>query len=354
MKIREIRPYYRKIPLKKPYAISSETFSDVELVFVEIELENGITGYGSGSPAEEVVGENARMSFQHLQSDTVQRLAGADIRHFQQIIHEVRRAFPGLPGTQAALDLALHDAFCRYLGISIVSFYGQCVEPLPTSVTIGIMPPEEALREALEFVRLGFKALKIKTGGGETEQDIELLRSLRETVGKDIMLRVDPNQGYNERQLLQIYEHCDVELIEQPLPVGDEQLLRALPPRLRDMLVADESLTDPATALLFAQPPQPFGVFNIKLMKCGGILAAREIAGIAAHAGIRLFWGCNDESSLSITAALHAAYSCPNTSYLDLDGSFDLAEDLFSGGFELRDGKLIPISQFHPESSVRV
>lgn len=341
MKIREIRSSYKRIPLKKPYTISSETFSDVELVFVEIELENGVTGYGSGSPAEEVVGENARMSFQHLQSEQVQQLAGRDIRHFQQIIHEVRRAFPGFPGTQAALDLALHDAFCRYLGVSIVSFYGQCVEPLPTSVTIGIMPVDEALKEAKEFVRMGFRALKIKTGSGDTEEDIALLRLLREAAGKDISLRIDPNQGYTTQQLIQIYEHCDVELIEQPLPVGNEQSLRMLPSRLREILVADESLTDPATALSFTQDPRPFGVFNIKLMKCGGIMAAREIAAIAAHAGISLFWGCNDESSLSITAALHTAYSCPNTRYLDLDGSFDLAEDLFSGGFELKDGKML-------------
>ena len=35
-------------------------------------------------------------------------------------------------------------------------------------------------------------------------------------------------------------------------------------------------------------------------------------------------WGCNDESCISIAAALHAAYACPATRYLDLDGSFDL------------------------------
>jgi L-alanine-DL-glutamate epimerase-like enolase superfamily enzyme len=43
---------------------------------------------------------------------------------------------------------------------------------------------------------------------------------------------------------------------------------------------------------------------------------------------------------VSITAALHAAFACPNTRYLDLDGSFDLAEDLVSGGFVLENGTL--------------
>jgi L-alanine-DL-glutamate epimerase-like enolase superfamily enzyme len=76
-------------------------------------------------------------------------------------------------------------------------------------------------------------------------------------------------------------------------------------------------------------------------MKCGGLIGAKEIATIAHHAGIDLFWGCNDESIISITAALHMAYACSNTKYIDLDGSFDLMEDLVTGGFEVQDGCLV-------------
>jgi L-alanine-DL-glutamate epimerase-like enolase superfamily enzyme len=75
-----------------------------------------------------------------------------------------------------------------------------------------------------------------------------------------------------------------------------------------------------------------------KLMKCGGIRGAREIALIAANAGIDLFWGCNNESCASITAALHVAYSCSSTKYLDLDGSFDLSSDYVTGGLILKNG----------------
>lgn len=70
------------------------------------------------------------------------------------------------------------------------------------------------------------------------------------------------------------------------------------------------------------------------------MMSAFEIANIAQNAGISLFWGCNDESIASIAAALHAAYACPNTRYLDLDGSFDLAEDVVSGGFRVEDGMM--------------
>jgi L-alanine-DL-glutamate epimerase-like enolase superfamily enzyme len=154
---------------------------------------------------------------------------------------------------------------------------------------------------------------------------------------------VDANQGYDLNQLkifINKTASAKVELIEQPLPVGQENELLALTPEQRNTLAADECLHDAKAALALACEPKPFGIFNIKMMKCGGLLGAFEIANIAQQAYINLFWGCNDESIVSITAALHAALACPNTRYIDLDGSFDLAEDLVTGGFILDDGEM--------------
>ena len=67
---------------------------------------------------------------------------------------------------------------------------------------------------------------------------------------------------------------------------------------------------------------------------------ALDIARIAAGAGIGLMWGCMDESVIGIAAALHAAFACAATRYLDLDGSFDLSRDFGAGGFALDDGML--------------
>ena len=81
-------------------------------------------------------------------------------------------------------------------------------------------------------------------------------------------------------------------------------------------------------------------------MKCGGLLGAFEIATVAQATGIQLFWGCYDESIISISAALHAAFACSSTRYLDLDGSLQLAEDIVTGGFSLVDGELSPLSGY--------
>ncbi|MFN3850502.1 MAG: mandelate racemase/muconate lactonizing enzyme family protein [Spirosomataceae bacterium] len=338
MKIISIRPYIKHLPLTKPYTIAYSTFSDVELVFLEITLENGILGIGSASPAEEVVGETSQQTLANLQTEFVQNLVGRDIRHFQQIIYETYQHFDNLPGTQAAIDIALHDAFGKYLGISVASFYGQKITALPTSVTIGIMPLTETLEEAKNYEQLGFRVLKVKTGV-YVEEDIERILKLHEQYKNKMTIRVDANQGYTLSDLqrfMRAIEGTDLELIEQPLPVGKEHDLLAI--ENRALFTADESMKNARYALKLSQEPQPFKILNIKLMKCGGIVGAKEIANIAQNAGIQLFWGCNDESIISITAALHVAYSCPNTRFIDLDGSFDLAEDLVTGGFSIEEG----------------
>jgi L-alanine-DL-glutamate epimerase-like enolase superfamily enzyme len=133
-----------------------------------------------------------------------------------------------------------------------------------------------------------------------------------------------------------------LELIEQPMPVGSEAIMRTLPAEVRKIMACDESLKNARSALELVAEPSICGIFNIKLMKCGGLLGAFEIATIAEAANIDLFWGCFDESIASISAALHAALACENTRYLDLDGSLDLAEDLVKGGFLLENGEMHP------------
>jgi len=341
MKIVSIRSYLKRMALTKPYTIAYNTFSDVRLAFLEIELENGIIGYGSGSPAEDVVGETTEQTFANLQTEFVHQFIGRDIRHFQQIIFESTIHFPHLPGTLAAIDIALHDAFGKFIGCSIAEFYGVKTKALPTSMTIGIKNVQETLDDAAGYRDLGFNVLKIKTGLN-VEEDIEKVTKLREQFGNHFTIRVDANQGYSIdglKKFIAATKGQGLELIEQPLPVGKEKELMQLEQSERNLLAADESLKDPEAALKFTTD-KPFGIYNIKLMKCGGIMGAREIATIAQHSGTDLFWGCNDESIISITAALHVAYTSVNTKYIDLDGSFDLAEDLVSGGFELKDGCL--------------
>ena len=347
MKIISAKAWLKSLPLTRPYTIAYKTIAATEIVFLELTLENGLTGIGASNPFAQVVGETPALTIANLESGYLDEILGKDIREFNRLIDEAALRFPKLPGTLAAIDIALHDLFGRFLGIPVYDFYGRKMDALPTSVTIGIKEADEMLEDAAAYYKQGFRILKIKTGI-DPEADIERVRRLSEQFSRKMIIRVDANQGYTLEELrtfIRETRSLNLELIEQPLKKGQELQLTGLAAEDRKMLVADESLLDAGSAWSLSMPPQPFGVYNIKLMKSGGIKGALDIARIARAAGIDIFWGCNDESIVGITAALHAAYSSSNTKYLDLDGSFDLAEDLAEGGFELREGYLYALGQ---------
>jgi L-alanine-DL-glutamate epimerase-like enolase superfamily enzyme len=188
----------------------------------------------------------------------------------------------------------------------------------------------------------GFRILKVKIGRS-MEEDVERLHRIRQKAGREIIIRVDANQGYTVDQFKIFLKHTaslELEFIEQPLAARDLAGMRRLPEASRKRVAADESLLDARDLLTCLEPPRPFGVCNIKLMKCGGIAPAMQIAEVAHLAGIDLMWGCMDESIVGIAAALHAALASPATRYLDLDGHLDLAHDPAAGGFVMQNGEL--------------
>ena len=345
MKIKAIRTYKKDLDLTKPYTVAYTTTTHVENAFIELELENGIIGLGAASPSTFVINEAMDATIANLQNEAIQLWVGRDIRHFRSIIEEANVLFPKHSATRCAIDIALHDAFGKYLGIPVLEYYGGKIRPLLTSVTIGISSVEETLQEAKSYRADGFKILKIKTGRN-LEEDIERCVKVREQHGDYFKIRVDGNQGYTAEDTIAFVKatkSLGLELVEQPMPAGEEAAMRTLPEDIRKIIACDESLKNAHSAIELVADPIVCGIFNIKLMKCGGLLGAFDIATIAKAAGLDLFWGCFDESIISITAALHAALACPSTKYIDLDGSFDLAIDIAKGGFELIDGALCPL-----------
>ena len=339
-RIKAIKSWTVDLGNTKPYTIAFKTVDEVLNTFVSITLENGVTGIGAANPSEYVTGETLSMTRQTLNDENLAGMIGKDIRTFRQMNAEFTKKFPACPAARAAVDIALHDAFSQFLGVPLVQYLGQKIFSLPTSNTIGIKSVQETLLEAEDYGKRGFTVLKVKLGR-DLEEDVERIVKLREKFGSKFVIRIDANQGYTAAQAVEFYqrtESLNVELIEQPLPADDIAGMRSLPATIRAIIAADESLLTPEDALELAESPPAAGIFNIKLMKCGGITEAQKIASIAEAKNIDLFWGCNDESIVSITAGLHVAFASANTRYIDLDGSLDLARDVVRGGFILEDG----------------
>lgn len=339
-RIKDIKVWKEDLDNTKPYTIAYKTTDKVFSAFVEITLENGMTGIGAGNPSDYVTGESLDQCMAALAETNIQFLIGRDLRELNQLTYEIWQKFPKNPAARAALDIAIYDAFTKFLDVPLVKFLGQKIQSMPTSNTIGIMNVEETLKEAEDYGKRGFSVLKVKLGIN-LEEDIERMVKLREKFGNKFTIRIDANQGYTIEKTKEFYnktKHLNIELIEQPLPAKAIDEMKSLPEEIRNVLAADEALLSPKDAIELLKPPRAAGIYNIKLMKCGGVSQGLKIADIALQEGIDLFWGCNEESIVSITAALHTAFACTNTRYIDLDGSIDLGRDVVKGGFILKDG----------------
>lgn len=342
MKIQTATAWKEYFPLTKPYAIANETFDHVENIFVRLGTLDGVFGIGVASPAPDVTNESATDCQEALDRHLEPLLRGQDARHVKALVRELNDNLASTPAAMAAVDMALHDLLAKIMDIPLVDLLGRCHASLATSVTIGISSVQETLEEAADYLSQGFNILKIKLGNN-LEEDIERLFRLREQIGRHVPVRVDINQGYSREDFAAFIQKTallDLEFAEQPLQHDDLEGMFDYSASIRKKTAADESLHTVADAFKLAASPQPFGIFNIKLMKCGGIASGVQIADIARLAGIDVMWGCMDESVVGISAALHAALASPATRYLDLDGHLDLARDIAQGGFKINNGRL--------------
>jgi L-alanine-DL-glutamate epimerase-like enolase superfamily enzyme len=169
----------------------------------------------------------------------------------------------------------------------------------------------------------GWPVYKIKLG---TPDDLGIVRELRRHT--DARFRVDANCGWNAEQTIELapaLRDLGVEFIEQPLPPGDGAAARQAFERSVLPLVADESCVtesdvDGCSGL--------FHGINIKLVKCGGLAAARRMIDRARALGLKVMAGCMTESTVGISAL---AQLLPLLDYVDMDGAVLLARDVATG-----------------------
>ena len=340
VKVRSYTARRIELPLVEGYRITGKTINVATNFLVTIIADNGFSGIGCAAPSGDVTGESNEMCEAALDGALADLVAGIEVpADPSSIALDASSLVPECPAARAAVDIALWDLASKRANEPLVRYWGGNPIPVPTSVTIGICDVQQTLKEAGSWLERGYRVLKVKIGE-DLDVDLQRLRSLRELTGPGCLIRVDANQGYDlegARRLLRDSADLNIEMFEQPLAQDDLDGLAELTAGSNVPVIADEAAGTIAECQEIVDRQAAHGI-NIKLMKCGGPSAAKIIHDYAHARGLSLMLGCNDETRISIAAAVHLAQSMPGLRYADLDGHMDIAEDPAAGGFEIRDG----------------
>ncbi len=317
MKIRDARIFRVSLPYRIPFTIAGGTTEVAEHVFVELEAENGSKGYGEAAPMPSYSKETPESVIASLKSGMLNKVRGESLYDIERILEKLDEFCEDNPLATAAIDFALHDLIGKCLNIPCYKLMGGLVRNrLELSWAIGIKEKEEIVEEAKKYVGLGYRTIKLKIGLNPG-QDIENVRAVREALGKDVRMRVDANQGYSLAEAIQVLpllEKFDLEMIEQPIAAQDLEGMAELCAKLKTPILADESLRTLSDAMALIKN-KACDIFNIKVMRVGGLWCSKKIAAVAEAASIPCEVGSMVEMGPGTAAGLHFALSTAAVKY---------------------------------------
>jgi L-Ala-D/L-Glu epimerase len=242
-----------------------------------------------------------------------------------------------------ALDCALWDVAATAAGQPLWQYAGLPIEPRPlvTAFTISLGDAAAMEADAGKAAAKGYGLLKLKLTG---EGDRDRVAAVR-AGAPAARLIVDANESWGGLDIAaeaSAFAELGVEMIEQPVPAGQDALLAGVKSPLP--ILADESCHSAADVARLA--PYYDGV-NIKLDKAGGLTEALKLADAVEAAGLKIMVGCMLSTSLGIAPAYLVAQ---RANWVDLDGPALLARDR-ENGFGFAGGKISRPRETQSETS---
>jgi L-Ala-D/L-Glu epimerase len=318
MIIERIRIYKYSIPMH-PFSIATGTMDYAQNILIKIFTNTSIMGIGECSAFPMIVGETQNTCYE-MAKDFAMLWKGKDALNIEERLNELHSFTAGNSTIKSAFDMALYDIAAQNANQSLVQFLGGTKKEMLSDITVGIGTPETMAAQAKAFVENGATILKIKLGKDVTT-DIERIKAIRESIGNNIKIRIDANQGWSiadaTNALKQLGQY-DIEFCEQPMRTYNDEYLPALVKSSPIGIMADESVYNHHDALRLIKN-NACDYINIKFAKSGGINEALKIISVAKENNIPCMMGGMLESRVALTAFAHFAAANPQIIFYDMD-----------------------------------
>jgi o-succinylbenzoate synthase len=343
MKIVQAEAIPVQLQLKEPFVIANETIEVADNIFIRLETETGIVGWGCSTPdavtseTKETVLKNFNVAKKHV--------VGCDPTRTNLVNFALDNDLLGNPSLKAGVNMALYDVVGKMAGMPLFRLLGGFREKIATSVTIGLSSTDLMVKRAKQIVSEGFKFIKIKCGIN-VDDDIVNILAIRQAVGSVVKLRLDANEGYSVEDALRLVKTLEkndaaIEMLEQPTKASYLYSLKDVAHQCSVPIMADETALTLRDSVKLVKL-EIADMINIKLMKIGGVTNAIKANVLAELADVPVMVGCMNESMAAMSAGVHFACAFRNVQYADLDSALDFTEDVAKGGARYEDGYVIP------------
>ena len=245
----------------------------------------------------------------------------------------------------AGLEIAMLDLVGKQLNAPIHQVLGGFREWAPLYVgglCLGWKDVDALCAEAQKYVDQGFRAMKLRVGRG-FDLDVECVRQVRQTVGPQVRIMVDANQGYSDAVAMKIikeYERYDLFWLEEPVPHEKLDTMA----RLKAMSFVNLAAGENSFTLHDFRRVLDAGAVDIiqpDACKIGGIGAMKKVAVLAESHQIEVHPHIIG-TSIALAAALQFVGSIPNAGMIEWDNSENnlFRDGIIKQGYELKDGQI--------------
>ncbi len=319
MRIARLTTHVIDVPIRQEVRITSALGTHVRsrYTLVRLESDEGLEGVGEATVAPVWSGETALGAAHLLDEYLAPVIVGRDPRDVEGLLAEMDRVAFANPFAKASVEMAAWDLAGKAARKPVYELLGGLARDLalPIRFSLAARSPEATADAARARVVWGHRTIKVKVGL-DPEADVARLRAVRAAVGDEVALTVDANGGWSAEQAIwALSRMADMRLLlaEQPTPRDDPEALAAVRRTIAGSteVMADESVFTLADARRVLGL-QAADVLSLYPGKNGGIQRCREIAALAAGAGVACAIGSNLELEVGTAAMCHLAVATPN------------------------------------------